>query len=81
MEQMEHDAIVLKKILNSELFLGKYPIIDRVAVDLYGRGIDIVLFPNDSKKYWEIKKEIYPYIWDIAKMASVNVKSGFNIYP
>ena len=76
---MEHDINVLKKILNSALFLGKYPIIDRVHVDQHGKGIDIVLIPNDSKKYWETKKEIHSYIWDIKKMAGV--KSGLNIYP
>lgn len=76
---MEHDIIVLKKILNSALFLGKYPIIDRVHVDQHGKEIDIVLIPNDSKKYWETKKEIHSYIWNIKKMAGV--KSGLNIYP
>jgi hypothetical protein len=78
---MEHDIIILKKILNSALFLGKYPIIDRVHVDQHGKGIDIVLIPNDSKKYWETKKEIHSYIWSITKMAGVNVKYGLNIYP
>ena len=80
MEAMEHDTIVLKKILNSELFLGKFPVIERVEVDMYGiNGIDIVLIPNDTKQYWIDKKEIYPYIWDRAKMASVT--SRFNVYP
>lgn len=80
MEVMEHDTIVLKKILNSELFLGKFPVIKRVEVNMYGiDGIDIVLIPNDIKQYWIDKKEIYPYIYNIATMASVT--SRFRVYP
>ena len=80
MEDMERDAIVLKKLLNSKVFLNKFPVIDRVDVSLYGiDGIDIVLIPNDTKQYWIDKKEIYPYIWQLATMASVT--SRFNVYP
>ena len=80
MEPMEHDTIVLKKILNSELFLSKFPIINRVEVDIYGvDGIDVVLIPNDTKKYWLYKYEIYKFISNIAKMSSVT--SRFRVYP
>lgn len=80
MEPMEHDTIVLKKILNSELFLSKFPIINRVEVDMYGiDGIDIVLIPNDTKQYWLDKNEMYNFIWNIAKMSSVT--SRFRVYP
>jgi hypothetical protein len=80
MEDMERDVIVLRKVLNSKVFLNKFPFIDRVDVSLYGNGgIDIVLIPNDIKQYWKDKKEIYPYIWDIATMASVT--SRFSVYP
>ena len=79
MDNIEHDVKVLRRILNSELFLGKYSIIDRVWVDKkYGNNIDIVLSINDPQ-YWAIRDEITSFIWNIAKMAGVT--SRFNIYP
>ena len=81
MSSIEHDVKVLHKILNSELFLGKYPIIDRVWVDKkYGDNIDIVLSVKEpANEYWPVRDEIKSYIWNIAKMAGV--KSNFAIYP
>jgi hypothetical protein len=81
MDSIEHDVKVLKRVLNSELFLGKYSVIERVLVDeQYGNKIDIVLIVNEpSNKYWPIRDEIRSYIWNIAKMAGVT--SRFNIYP
>jgi len=81
MDNIEHDVKVLKRVLNSELFLGKYSVIERVLVDeQYGNKIDIVLIVNEpSNKYWPIRDEIRSYIWNIAKMAGVT--SRFNIYP
>lgn len=76
---MEQDIIALRKILNSRLFLEKYPVIKRVHVDGYGRGIDIVLIPNNDKEYWSIKNEIKNYIHTISRAASIN--SYFKIYP
>jgi hypothetical protein len=79
MDSIEKDVKVLKKILNSELFLGKYPIIERVFVDeQYGNKIDIVMSITDPS-YWKVSDEIRSYIWNIAKMAGVTSK--FNIYP
>jgi hypothetical protein len=79
MDSIEQDVKVLKKILNSELFLGKYPIIERVFVDeQYGNKIDIVMSITDPS-YWKVSDEIRSYIWNIAKMAGVT--SRFNIYP
>jgi hypothetical protein len=79
MDNIEHDVKVLHKILNSELFLGKYPIIDRVWVDKkYGDNIDIILSINDPQ-YWAVRDEITSYIWSVAKMAGVT--SRFHIYP
>jgi hypothetical protein len=79
MDSIEKDVKVLKKILNSELFLGKYPIIERVFVDeQYGNKIDIVMSITDPS-YWKVSDEIRSYIWNIAKMAGVT--SRFNIYP
>ena len=81
MNNIEQDVKVLKKLLNSPLFLDKYPIIERVFVDeQYGNKIDIVLIVTEpSNKYWPIRDEIRSYIWNIAKMAGVT--SRFNIYP
>ena len=80
MDNIEHDVKVLKKILNSELFLGKYPLISRVWVDKYGDKIDIVLNVKEPySEYTPIRDEIKSYIWNIAKMAGVTSK--FNIYP
>jgi len=79
MDNIEHDVKVLHKILNSELFLGKYPIVDRVWVDKrYGNNIDIVMSINDAQ-FWAIRDEIISNIWNLAKMAGVT--SRFQIYP
>jgi hypothetical protein len=79
MDNIEQDVKVLKKILNSPLFLSKYPIIERVFVDeQYGNKIDIVMSITDPS-YWEVSDDIRSYIWNIAKMAGVT--SRFNIYP
>ena len=81
MDNIEHDVKVLKKLLNSPLFLDKYPIIERVWVDEYGNNkIDIVLRVNEpSNKYWPIREEIRSFIWNVAKMSGVTSK--FQIYP
>jgi hypothetical protein len=81
MDSIEQDVKVLKKILNSELFLGKYPVISRVWVEEYGTNkIDIVLSVKEPySEYSPLRDEIRSYIWNIAKMAGVT--SRFNIYP
>ena len=81
MDNIEHDVKVLKKILNSPLFLDKYPMINRVWVDKrYDNNIDIVLSVNEpANEYWPIREEIKSFIWNIAKMSGVT--SRFNIYP
>lgn len=81
MNNIELDIKILKKVLNSKLFLGKYPIINSVSVDRYGNSIDIVLFLNNTKEkeYWDLKGEISNYIWQISKSASV--ETHFRIYP
>jgi hypothetical protein len=81
MDSIEQDVKVLKKILNSELFLGKYPVISRVWVEEYGNDrIDIVLNVKEPySEYSPFRDEIKSYIWNIAKMAGVT--SRFNIYP
>ena len=79
MDNIEHDVKVLKKLLNSPLFLDKYPIIERVWVDKqYGNKIDIVMSITDPS-YWSLSDEIKSFIWNIAKMSGVT--SRFNIYP
>jgi hypothetical protein len=81
MDSIEHDVKVLKRVLNSELFLGKYPVISRVWVEEYGNDrIDIVLNVKEPySEYSPFRDEIRSYIWNIAKMAGVT--SRFNIYP
>lgn len=77
---MDLDIKTLRKLLNSKLFLDKYPFIDRVWVDKkYGNKIDIVLSPNDTKEYFSMSDEIRSYVWDISKYVGVN--SNLNIYP
>ncbi len=81
MDNIEHDVNILKKVLNSELFLGNFPMINRVWVEEYGDDkIDIVLSVKEpTSEYWLVRDEIRSFIWNIAKMASVT--SRFNIYP
>jgi hypothetical protein len=79
MDTIERDIKILDKLLNSKLFLKRYPMVERVSVTKYGNGIDIVMFPDDTKRYFDVKKEIGYYIWDISRLASV--ETYFNIYP
>ena len=81
MNNIEQDVKVLKKLLNSPLFLGKYSIIKRVWVEEYGTNvIDIVMSVNEpANEYWPLRNEINSFIWNIAKMSGVT--SRFNIYP
>lgn len=81
MSGIEHDVKVLRKLLNSPLFLGKYPTINRVWVEEYGTDkIDIILSVNEpADEYWPIRDEVKSFIWNIAKMSGVT--SRFNIYP
>jgi hypothetical protein len=79
MDTIERDIKILDKLLNSKLFLKRYPMVERVSVTKYGNGIDIVMFPDDTKRYFDVKKEIGYYIWDISRLASV--ETFFNIYP
>ena len=78
---MEQDVIVLKKLLNSPLFLDKYPMISRVWVEEYGNDkIDIVLSVTEPySEFHPLRDEIKSFIFNIAKMAGVT--SRFNIYP
>ena len=79
MDTIERDIKILDKLLNSKLFLKRYPMVERVSVTKYGNGIDIVIFPDETKRYFDVKKEIGHFIWDISKVASV--ETFFNIYP
>jgi small-conductance mechanosensitive channel len=81
MDNIEHDVKVLRKILNSELFLGNYPMINRVWVEEYGTNkIDIVLSVKEpANEYWPVRDEVKKSIHNLAKMAGV--KTRFNIYP
>lgn len=78
---IEHDIKALDKILNSDLYLNKFPVIKRVAVYQFGNHIDIVNIFDESigKEYWLAHGDIINFIWDVAKMAGVRTK--FKIYP
>jgi hypothetical protein len=79
MNNIERDIKILKKLLNSKLFLNKFPLISRVFVDTKGKNIDIVLSVKDTKEYFDVRHEIVSYIWNLSKVASV--ESEFYIYP
>jgi len=50
MDKLEHSIRVLDKVLNSELFLGKYPMVKRVEVEKNGRSsINIILIYDETK--------------------------------
>jgi hypothetical protein len=76
---MERDVNVLDKMLNSKLFLGKYPFISKVFVYQYMNKIDIVLSPSEMEPYWIIKDEIFTFIRELARMAGVETR--FDVYP
>ena len=81
MDNIEHDVKVLKKILNSPLFLEKYPIIERVWVEEYGNDrIDIILNVKEPySDFHPLRDEIRSFIWNIKNMTGVTTR--FNIYP
>lgn len=81
MDNIEQDVKVLRKVLNSPLFLDKYPLISHVWVGEYGPNkIDIILRVQDPySEYTPLRDEIKSYIYNIAKM--LGVTSRFNIYP
>ena len=53
--------------------------VNRVSVTKYRDGIDIVIFPDETKRYFDVRKEIGHFIWDVSRLASV--ETYFNIYP
>jgi hypothetical protein len=70
---------LLKKVLNSELFLGRYPIIKRVEVEPSKVSITIILiFDESTKDYWDQKPEIHSFIRDIKKM--LGIPNIINLY-
>ena len=81
MDNIEQDVKVLRKLLNSPLFLDKYPLIGRVWVEEYGtKRIDIILNVKDPySEYTPLRDEIKSYIYNIAKMLGVTTR--FIIYP
>lgn len=78
-DNFEQDIKVLNKLLNSELFLGKFPMIKMVSVYEYGNHIDIVMHQDETGSYWPIKDEANQLIYTLSKMAGI--KSRFQTYP
>ncbi len=79
MDNIEQDIKVLDKVLNSPLFLDKFPVISRVWITQFGKNIDVVLNPSDTGQYWSNRENIYSYIHNLRNMAGV--KSRIQIYP
>lgn len=76
---MEQDIKVLNKVLNSKLFLGRFPTINRVSVDRYGKGIDIIIIPHDMSEYWKVKDKVEDFISRLSE--SAGIKHNYYIYP
>jgi len=79
MDNIEQDIKILDKVLNSPLFLDKFPVISRVWITQFGKNIDVVLNPSDSGEYWKIRENIYSHIHNLRNIAGV--KSRIQIYP
>ena len=79
MNNIEQDIKILDKVLNSPLFLDKFPVISRVWITQFGKNIDVVLNPSDTGQYWSNRENIYSYIHNLTNMAGV--KSRIQIYP
>ena len=80
MDNTERDIKVLTKILHSDLFLGKYPFIEKVWVERFANNtIDIVLGSSDSGEYWAANNDMYVDIYNLAKMADVTTR--YRVYP
>jgi len=79
MDQMERDIAILRKLLNGKLFLNKFPVIERVAVEKYGDSIDVIMILNDTKEYFKVVNKIFDYVWQLKRM--VDVESRISIYP
>ncbi len=76
---MERDIAILRKLLNGKLFLNKFPVIERVAVEKYGDSIDVIMILNDTKEYFKVVNKIFDYVWQLKRM--VDVESRISIYP
>jgi hypothetical protein len=79
MDNIEQDIKVLDKVLNSPIFLEKFPSISRVWITQFGKNIDVVLNPSDTGQYWSNRENIYSHIHNLRNMAGV--KSRIQIYP
>jgi len=71
MDNKEHDIKILDKVLNSPLFLDKFPVISRVWITQFGKNIDVVLNPSDTGQYWSNRENIYSYIHNLTNIAGV----------
>jgi hypothetical protein len=79
MDKLERSADLLKKVLNSKIFLDNYPIIKRVEVESSKLSITIILiFDESTKDYWDQKPEIHSFIRDIRKM--IGIPNIINLY-
>jgi hypothetical protein len=76
---MERDVAILKKMLNSPLFLNKFPVIKRVSVDKFGEYVDIVMIPHNMDEYFKFATKIFDYVWELKR--ATGVESKITLYP
>jgi hypothetical protein len=81
---IEEKIALLKKLLNHEIFLGKFPEIKHVFVDAFGEGVDIVFSINEDeysyKDFSKIKNNARSLVRQLSKMASLD-GLRLNMYP
>ncbi len=81
MDKFEHSIKILDKVLNGKLFLGEYPMVDRVSVSKYGDGIEIVMIVGNVGEYWPFRDKAHEFISDLRKMLGITSEIRINIYP
>ena len=81
---MEQKVKILKKLLHSELFLNKFPLIRFVHVNQYGeKNIDVVFSFTDGfvyKDYEDFREEARSLVYGLAKYAGISSRL-ITIYP
>lgn len=81
---MEQEVKILNKILNSEVFLNKFPLISHVFVNQYGeKNIDVVFSLKDNlsfKDYEPFREDARMTAYELAKFVDINPRL-ISIYP
>lgn len=80
---MEQEVKTLNKLLNHKIFLDEFPEIKGVAVNEYGRGIDVVFFLNSGLEYRDyesIRSKAKSLVYRLSQMAGIS-PTLLSIYP